>query len=264
MGRRITTVFFDLDDTLMEEMASETAAFGVACAEAGARCGVDPERLYRAVAAQAEALWRASGAHEFGERIGFVWWEGMWSNFEGRAPELAALRAWGPTYQREVWRRGLADLGVDDAALADELRALYQRERMGRHVNFPETEGALADLQRDFRLALLTNGAEDIQQKKLDGSGLAGFFEEILISGEIGVGKPDALPFEVLFGRLGVTAAETAMVGNSLSSDVQGALNAGALAIWLNRDGSWAEEGIEPEVEIQTLRQLRGALERLR
>lgn len=264
MGRRITTIFFDLDDTLMVEMASEEAAFGVACAAAGVRCGVDAQGLYQAVAAHAQALWEKSGAREFGDRIGFAWWEGMWSSFEGCAPELEGLRAWRPTYHHEAWRLGLAEMGVDDAALADELSDLYKRERMQRHVNFDEAEVVLKDLRQDFRLAMLTNGAEDVQQKKVDGSGLAGYFEQILITGAIGVGKPDTRPFAVLFARMGVTAAETAMVGNSLSSDVQGALNSGALAVWLNRDGSWAEEGIGPEVEIQNLTQLRGALESLR
>ena len=262
-GRKITTIFFDLDDTLMVEMASEEAAFLAACATAQKHRGVDPARLYQAVRTRAEELWRASGAHEYGDRIGFVWWEGMWSTFEGRAPELKALREWRPTYHHEAWNLALADLGVDDPSLADELSNLYQRERMKRHVVFDETKEVLEDLRPDFRLAMLTNGAEDIQQRKIDGSGLAGYFEEILITGAVGIGKPDTRPFQILFKRMGVNARETAMVGDSLSSDVKGALNAGALAVWLNRDGSPAGEGFAPDVEIRTLGQLRGALERL-
>jgi len=261
--RKITTIFFDLDDTLMVEMASEEAAFLAACATAQTRRGVEPARLYQAVARRAEELWRASGAYDYGERIGFAWWEGMWSTFEGRAPELKTLREWRPTYHHESWRLALADLGVDDPALADELSDIYKRERMKRHVVFDETEEVLEDLRRDFRLAMLTNGAEDIQQKKIDGSGLAHYFEEILITGALGIGKPHPRPFQTLFERMGVTSRETAMVGDSLSSDVRGALNAGALAVWLNRDGSPAHEEFAPDIEIRNLTELRAALERL-
>jgi len=50
------------------------------------------------------------------------------------------------------------------------------------------------------------------------------------------------------------------MVGNSLSSDIQGARNAGLYSIWLNLDNSWAEEGIAPDAEINSLAQLRDLL----
>ena len=61
---------------------------------------------------------------------------------------------------------------------------------------------------------------------------------------------------------MSASASTTAMVGNSLTSDVQGALNAGVQAIWLNLDGSWAREDLDirPDVEIKTLGEIRGVL----
>ena len=261
MKRETTTIIFDLDDTLMVEMASEEAAFLAACGPARERHGVDPERLYKAVRARAGELWQAFEAHPFCRRIGFASWEGLWSSFEGGAPEMKLLREWGPTYHHEAWSRALADVGVEDEAFVVELSERYKQERIKRHVNFEETEAVLEDLRKDFRLGMLTNGAEDIQQKKIAGSGLAPFFDAIVITGAIGIGKPAPRAFDVILNQLGVTAAETVMVGNSLSSDVRGAINAGLSSVWLNRDGSWAEEGITPDIEIANLIELRTALD---
>jgi len=82
----------------------------------------------------------------------------------------------------------------------------------------------------------------------------------VLVTGDIGIGKPDPRPFEVILSRMRANASDAVMVGNSLSSDVQGAINAGVRSIWLNLDGSWAEEGITPDVEIGSLKELRAVL----
>ena len=262
MAAGISAILFDLDDTLMVEMASEAEAFLAACGLARERFGVDAETLHRAVRARARELWRGFEAFPYCERIGFASWEGLWARYEGPGPEMARLRAWAPTYQHEAWARGLADVGIGDGEFADVLSGRYQEERWQRHVVFDETVSALEDLQGDFRLAILTNGAREVQESKIAGSGLGGYFDAIVISGAVGAGKPGRRVFEITLDRLGVSAAAAAMVGNSLSSDVQGALHAGVMAVWLNRDGSWAEEGITPDVEISLLTELRGALAR--
>ena len=255
----ISTILFDLDDTLMPEMAPEEESFLAACALVGERDG-DPKRLYAAVDRHGSAIWEAFEANPFCECIGMAWWEGLWATFEGRDPHYKLLRDWAPAYRQQVWTQALTDLEIDDPDFALQLSNRYQEERAKRHTPYPDAAEVLEDLRKDFKLGMLTNGASDVQRTKLDGSGLKPYFEAVLVTGDIGIGKPDPKPFEVLLERLGVEAREAAMVGNSLTSDVQGALNAGVKSIWLNLDDSWAEDGITPDVEIGSLGEIRLAV----
>jgi len=264
MVRRITTVVFDLDDTLMVEMESEERAFMTACALARERYGVDAQRLHHAVRRRAQELWLGSRWYPFCRSIGFASWEGLWSTFEGRAPEMKEMREWGPTYHREAWRRALEDVGIEDVSFAETLSEAYKADRRKRHVVFEDTVPALEELRRHYRLGLLTNGAEDIQQAKLEGSGLAGYFEAILITGALGVGKPDPEPFRMILQRLGARESESAMVGDSLSSDIEGARRAGLFAVWIDRHRGGEDEeddsDIQPDATIRTLAALREVL----
>lgn len=264
MGRNIAAILFDLDDTLMIEMASEQAAFRAAGQFARSRCDLDPDALSRAVFRHAETLWHASGEHDYCRNIGFAPWEGLWSTFESDRPEMQRLRAWAASYRHAVWTRALAELGIEDETLADELAERYRQERAARHELFPDALPAIESLRGDFRLAILTNGAVDVQNRKLAGVGLAPHFETVVITGELGVGKPDPRPFDVTLERLGVSADRAAMVGNSLYSDVRGALNAGLLAVWLEREGAWRDpedsNTISPDITIHTLAELRDVL----
>ena len=101
--------------------------------------------------------------------------EGLWCRFEGDGDELAGLRRWAPEYRREAWRRALADQGVADDALAEELGERFGTERRARHEVFADVPAALA--AAGVPLALVTNGASCLQREKLAGSGLADRFD---------------------------------------------------------------------------------------
>src|SRR4029077_20087261 len=118
------------------------------------------------------------------------------------------------------WTAALEEVGVDDQALAAELADVFASDRSRRHVVFAESEQVLHQLKKTFRLALITNGAPDIQGTKIDGSNLASFFETIIISGDHGFGKPDLRIFQLALQRLQVVAHETVMVGDSLNRDI--------------------------------------------
>ena len=204
MGRNIEAILFDLDDTLMAEMASELAAFRAAGELARQRHDVDPDALSRAAFRHAETLWHESGEHDYCRNIGFAPWEGLWSTFESDRPEMQRLRDWAPAYRHAVWARALAESGVEDDTLADEISERYRQERATRHELFPDTLPAIESLSGDFRLAILTNGAVDVQRRKLAGVGIESSFDAVVITGGLGVGKPDPHPFEVTLERLGV------------------------------------------------------------
>lgn len=105
-------------------------------------------------------------------------------------------------------------------------------------------------------MALLTNGAPDLQREKIQGANLARFFDTILISGEVGVGKPDCRIFRLALDALAASPSETVMVGDSLTRDILGAQQAGLKGVWLNRLGNDAADQVTPDVQITTLSQL--------
>lgn len=257
----IRAILFDLDDTLVVEVASAEAAFLASCALAQERYGIDPAALCQTVRHEARGLWYASPARDYCVSVGISSWEALWARFYGDDPSLQALRAWAPTYRRESWSRALAEYGVDDVSFAEYLSETFGRERRARHIVYPDVEPVLQELSRSFRLALLTNGAPDLQRAKLAGSGLGPYFQVVVVAGELGVGKPDSRVFEAALDRLGVHPGEAVMVGNSLRSDVAGAQGAGIRAIWLNRSAQPSGGGIEPYAEIASLDELGGALD---
>ena len=186
----IKSILFDLDDTLVVEGAAADAAFLATCERAHEKHGINPEALHQSIRYHARELWRASTTITYCRAIGISSWEGLWARFLGSDPNLKRLRDWAPTYRREAWSRALADHGVSDSSFAEQSAAIFLSERRARHIVFPDVEDNLANLKEVYQLALVTNGAPDLQREKIQGANLARFFDATLISGKVGVGKP--------------------------------------------------------------------------
>jgi FMN phosphatase YigB (HAD superfamily) len=88
------------------------------------------------------------------------------------------------------------------------------------------------------KIGIVSNNVLDEQQEKLLVCGLGQFVDELVVSGEVGVSKPDSLIFHTALNRLRVTPNETVMVGDSWIADIEGARAAGIRAIWFNPSGS--------------------------
>jgi putative hydrolase of the HAD superfamily len=228
MARR--TAIFDLDDTLIieEEVARSSLR------QAGELLpDHDPHRVEVVVLDTARQLWRAGPWCHLCRDLGIASWEGLWATFDGGHPSLDDLRDWARTYKPEVWRAALATFGVDDPRLADAMSDVYvESQRHGHHL----IDGAarlVRSLRDTRRLGLLTNGPADIQRLKFEGTGLADCFDAVVISGEVGIGKPDPAVFMDALDRLGATPDSTVMIGDSWERDVLGALGAGMSAVWV-------------------------------
>ena len=226
----MSVLLFDLDDTLVIEDAAARAAFEATAASVP---GADAAALAAAVRVHARELWNAAPTHPYCLRVGISSWEGLWCRFES-LPELAA---WAPEYRQEAWARALADQGIQDRSLAAELGERFGMERRSRHALLPDTLAALAALGDAHRLALVTNGATCLQREKLAASGLADRFEAVIVSEEVGAGKPHPAPFTAALEALGAQPQDAWMIGDSLERDVQGAVAAGLRAVWLNPSG---------------------------
>ncbi len=261
----IRALIFDLDDTLLVQDARDDEVILAVGEQAAARHGIDPAALPRAVRQQARQIWYDAPTGPYCQAIGIGSVEGLWARFHGQGddadPHLASLRRWAPVYRRVMWSRALADCGVDDAPLAEALAEGFMRERRLRHVVFPEVEAVLQDLRRQgYLLAILTNGAPDLQREKVQGLGLSSLFDAIVVSGEVGIGKPDPRIFAHVLEALDVTPAQAAMIGDNPLRDIVGAQAAGIYAVWLNRTGAVLEGVAPPDAEITSLTDLRAIL----
>lgn len=99
-------------------------------------------------------------------------------------------------------------------------------------------EALLRRLAASYHIAIITNGIADVQRPRLAASPIHDLVEAFVISEEVGVAKPDPAIFDVAFARMGQPAkAEVLIIGDSLSSDMQGGLNYGIDTCWYNPAG---------------------------
>lgn len=96
---------------------------------------------------------------------------------------------------------------------------------------FDDVQKALDELKQRFRLALITNGASDTQRSRLRLLGIEKTFHAVIISGEVGVAKPDASIFELALRKLGAVNESVWHVGDNLKTDVAGAAGAGLTSV---------------------------------
>ncbi|GGH22808.1 HAD family hydrolase [Paenibacillus segetis] len=254
----IKAVCFDLDDTLLWDDRSVREAFEATCKRAQEVKGVDPVELQEQVRKEARSLYESYETISFTKMIGINPFEGLWANFSaGEQPEFRKLEQLAPAYRKESWRRGLLAVGVDDEALAAELAEQFGQERRSRPHVYEETFNILNELKGNYKLLLLTNGCPALQQEKLDGvPELASYFDEVIISGTFGKGKPDPSIFHHALEQLGIKPEEGIMVGDKLTTDIRGSLSVGMTAVWVNRDGRTRSDEIVPDFEIKHLSEL--------
>jgi putative hydrolase of the HAD superfamily len=238
------------------EEPSAVAAFMEVCRQAEQSCGVKADKLYSIVRETARSIWRQSPARQYCLEIGISSWEGLWAQFKGDDPNLIILRGWAPRYRMETWNNTLMKCGVDNIHLASQLADTFFQNRRKYHVLDDDTINCLDELSKLFPLALLTNGVPDLQREKIDATGIAKYFTDIVISGEVGFGKPDRRIYHLVLSRLGISPESAWNVGDSLERDVFGAKAVGIKAVWLNRHGTSKDESVVPDFEVSSLGQL--------
>ncbi len=231
----VKTILFDLDETLILEAPVAHRALEQAGKLAESAARVPPTELTERVLKRARELWRRSPVIDYCRDVGISSWEGLWAEFSGDDEHLTWLRGWSATYRFETWSRALSDVGVEDGDLARHLAEAFVEIRKGLFEPFPETTTVLEDLRGKVRLVLATNGAPDLQRLKLETSGLASYFDEVLVSGDIGYGKPHPRYFEHALRLADAGPDEALMVGDSLERDIRGAQDVGIRGVWVNR-----------------------------
>lgn len=144
---------------------------------------------------------------------------------------------------------------------ADAFNAEYQI-RLGDKVFFNDDAYALVkDLKGHVKQYAVTNGTRIAQERKLKLSGLEKILDGVFISEVLGVDKPNPAFFEKVWGKIGTYDPETvAIVGDSLTSDMQGGNYAGIQCWWYNPYQKKAEIQLRIDYELHNLQELRTML----
>ncbi len=137
----------------------------------------------------------------------------------------------------------------------------YEKYLSQGHWFLPGAEEAVDALSKKYRLFLASNGTASVQKGRMTSANLYRFFETVFVSQEIGHNKPSKAYFDACFAAIpGFDPAKAMIVGDSLSSDIQGGMNVGIKTVWVNPDHK-SSGNIRPDFEIEALHQLEALLE---
>ena len=226
----IEYLFLDLDDTILDFKKAEYIAIGKTISD----FGVEPTDAVR---------------HRYHE-INKLHWEQL---------ELGKLTRAEVLENR--FKVLFTELGVEVNATA--VARTYEKNLSQGHWFLPGAEETVDILSKKYRLFLASNGTASVQKGRMTSANLYRFFETVFVSQEIGHNKPSKAYFDACFATIPGFDREKAMiVGDSLSSDIKGGINAGIKTVWVNPDHKPCGD-IRPDYEIEALHQLPALLETL-
>lgn len=224
-------VLLDLDHTLFDSDASEAAAFAHALSTIGVEADSAMLDRYRAIN------------------------RAMWRRVEAGTLSVAALReqrfeSFLEAERIDVSTPALADAFVDGLGGFGEL--------------YPGVRAVLDELNELATLALVTNGIGQVQRHRIRRLSLERRFAVVVVSGEVGVAKPDPAIFQIVVDRLGSPPKDRMiMVGDSLTSDIAGGRAFGIDTVWLDRDAEGSGDQTAATHRIRSLTELPAIVSRL-
>ncbi|WP_445490948.1 HAD family hydrolase [Niallia sp. 03133] len=252
----VKAIFFDLDDTLLWDKKSVKEAFEKTCRLAEEKYGIPVFDLEEAVRKEARALYEGYETYSFTQMIGINPFEGLWGEFSDDHDSFRKMKAIVPFYRRDAWTKGLAAVGIDDKEFGEELAEAFPKFRKESPFVYEETFAVLDKLKDQYKLVLITNGSPHLQNTKLTITPeIAPYFDEIIISGGFGKGKPDPSIFDYALSLVNLDKEDVLMVGDNLMTDILGASRAGIKSVWINRENS-THSDVVPTYEITNLHEL--------
>ncbi|MBN2736334.1 MAG: YjjG family noncanonical pyrimidine nucleotidase [Spirochaetales bacterium] len=125
----------------------------------------------------------------------------------------------------------------------------------------PNSVAVLEKLSKQAVISMITNGLAYVQRGRIARSEIEVFFNDIIISEEIGFSKPDPQFFQKAIKSLYLPVHEILCIGDSLSADIKGGQNAGLDTCWFNQKNEAVPSYIdEPTYIINNLKQLESFL----
>lgn len=224
-------IFFDLDHTLWDHNTNSRIAL---------------EEVYQAFDLQEIGI---ASTHDFYLTFTEINHQ-LWDKYEAGRINQSELR-----HQR--FRLIFSQLAVRDHALCDTISEYYMEISTKKSNLLPHAHETLQYLQPKYPMHIITNGFDEVQSVKMEAGKITHFFREIITSQNSGYKKPDSRIFEYALKKVGATAAECLMIGDSFQSDIVGATRAGIDAVFFNPDQRNQEISIKPKYEIRDLAELK-------
>ena len=212
---RYDTFLLDLDHTLLDFARAERDAVIRTLSAFGIGCGEEVVALYSAIN---DRFWKKLERGEIDRKTL------QWKRFE----ELCSTQGYD----------------CDPRAVS----ARYMEELQGCGYLLPGAEELCRTLRESGRIYFVTNGTKSVQVARLARSGLGKYADAVFISEEIGAEKPTRAYFDAVFAAIpDFCPQRTILIGDSLTSDMQGACNAGVDGCWYNPTGrplppTWPED----------------------
>lgn len=221
---RYPYLLFDADNTLFDFDRANRAAFEAACASVGLT--------------YSDGLLRQYEVHN----------NACWTMFDrGEASKDFIVV--------ERFRRLFAELGVDASPETANERHLSTLAACSFPA--PYSVEVCARLSRTHRLFLVTNAVASVQRGRLAKAEIRPYIEAAFISEEAGAQKPTTAYFDYVFAHIdGIARDNCLVIGDSLSSDIQGANNYGLPCCWYNPKRARNSYGLRVDYEITDLRAL--------
>ena len=228
MRQTYDAVLFDADNTLFDFDAAEAQALDLTLAEYGYPVDDQSRSCYLAVNRD------------------------LWARFD----RGEVKREWLVVERFAALQRSLG--GHHDPA---EMNAFYLSRLAEAGCLLPGAEELCRALVPSCTLAIVTNGVASAQRGRFARSPLKALIPWLFISEEVGYQKPQRQFFDAVLSAMSLPAsARIVVVGDSLTADILGAVNAGLDSIWYNPRGLPGRPDIVPTFEARTFDQVSGLI----
>lgn len=217
-------IFWDLDDTLLDFKACEQEALRAALRLNGIEMTDHQLARYSAIN---DSKWKLFERGEITRRMVQL------TRFE------------------DFFKEFRFDLSVTD------FNDLYLDQLGLQAVEYPGIHEMLSKLQPRYKMYLASNGVEKVQTSRVAIARLEPYFIKLFSSEFMGAPKPEKAFFDACFAQIpNFDPKRAIIIGDSLSSDIKGGINAGIATCWFNPMGKALPEGITPDYEIRSLEEV--------
>ena len=226
---------FDLDDTILWTSKDVEEDWSIVCEHFQLEfLGRDPKLVQTAIRDYREWYWSDDHRHH-----------------TGRLNPMTTLV--------DNVHEALKMLGVDNSTISEEMAVMWRSRREETVEPFSGTLDTLVHL-RDvgLRLAMITNGAAEMQRSKIERFQLENYFDHIQVEGEFGLGKPELQVYSHALSKLGVAPINAWMAGDNIELDVGAPQKLGIYSIWVDHRLNGLPEGssVQPDRIVQRIAEL--------
>lgn len=220
---KYTTLLFDVDDTLLDFKAAENQGLHQLFAEEGLDLTPNLKQQYQTLNHQ------------------------LWHDYEqNKISRDEVLNQRFRLFFEQLGRK------VD----GEQMELRYRQYLNQGHQLLGNSLKIIQDLAPKASLYVVTNGVSETQYRRLTDAKLYPYFKDIFVSDAIGYQKPRIEFFNHVFDKIPhVDLKKTLIIGDSLTSDIQGGINANIDTVWLNPKQTPAKS-CQPTYEITQLEQL--------